>query len=443
MSATRGQVAPAQTETIDRAITDEEVQLLLALIALPTTTPLEGGSHGAIVEAQLRYAEHARELGLEVALHAAPPVELLDDPGVPSPVLEAAGDDRAGFLAAQPNLVLRLGGERPLESTIAINAHIDTVGGGPPARLEDKIVHGRGAVDMKGPAVAVLAAVRRALAARPSLPERTSVVIHCVAGEEGGAMGSYGTRHVLDAGFGGRLIVFAEPTRGRYFDSCTATMTAAIEVAGDGCTDDDPSAGHNATILLGYVAHQLARSLDEPVRRLGGKLCVGGVCTGSRHDRVYGAGRLLVNVAYPDVAAGDLLATATEDALASALASFAAESADVSVARRTAADATQICTLKWLKRGLPALANRDPHWEAVLADTGIERVDDPAEAFTCDAIWGGHPGSYSIVMGPGDLVRDGAHTDRERVSLDDLGEYSETLARLLLAFDDDVRQRAC
>lgn len=290
------------------AFDDDHAELLLELLRLPTVTPMETRQPSAIERAQVLLADRAAELGFEIELHEPASSAALRAPGVPLQVLEAA--ERMGpgdFLACQPNMVLRLGPPRELERTLMLNAHLDTVGGHVPVGLRDGVFSGRGAVDMKGPAVALLAALGAALAQRPDLTDGTTVLLQLVAGEESGAMGSYGTRVLVERGLTGRLNVFAEPSGGVYFDSCTASMTARIRVDGNGSTDDEPEAGENATLLLGYVAAELAARLDAPVAAAGAKVCIGGLATGTMHDRVYGEGTLMVNLAYPTPAAGRAL----------------------------------------------------------------------------------------------------------------------------------------
>lgn len=427
----------------EAGLCDEEIALLCELVHCRTVTPLETCESSSILQAQRLYANYACKLGMHVVHHAPPPPEALNGTVVPFGVRRARARMGEQYLQCQPNLVLRLGQPRELARTLAINTHIDTVGGGPQVRREGDRIWGRGAVDMKGPAVAVLAAIRKALEVRPGLGERTTVLLHSVAGEEGGAMGIHGTRAVLDDGFAGRLTIFAEPTDGRFFDYCTASMTARIETRGEGATDDDPSTGHNATILLGALAAHIARTLDKPVTSLGGKLCVAGLHTGDRHDRVYGCGRLMLNLAYPTAAAGDRLQMLVELAFHEGLADFSRTHRTVTVAARIADDAERVCRLSWDKRGLPTLSNRDAIWEERLRFVGIPRVsgNNVGEAFTCDAIWGERSGVYSIVFGPGHLVRNGAHTEHEHVDLADLASYADTLARVMLTFDDDPPPR--
>jgi acetylornithine deacetylase len=421
------------------AFDDEHAELLLELLRTPTVTPMETRVPSAIADAQSLMADRAAELGFEVELHEPPPAAALDAPGVPTSVLEAAeAMGREEFLACQPNMVLRLGREAGHERTLMLNAHLDTVGGEVEVGERDGVFSGRGAVDMKGPAVALLAAVRAALRERPDLAERIAVRLQLVAGEESGAMGSYGTRVVFERGLTGRLNVFAEPTGGVYFDSCTASMTARVTVRGSGSTDDEPDAGENATLLLGHVAVELAARLDAPAERAGCKVCIGGLATGTMHDRVYGEGTLMVNVAYPSAEAARTLEAELEEAVRGACASFAERFAGVGVAARTARAAERICHVEWVKRGLPTLAGRDPELEARLAAAGIDRLPESRsrERFTCDAIWGSLSNGYSIVFGPGSLRENRAHAPGEFVRRDDLEDYARAAARLVLDFDD-------
>src|SRR5580704_13274612 len=98
---------------------DEEIALLCELLRCPTVTPLESGEPPAILEAQRLYAAYAGKLGLQVALHASPSGEVLEDPVVPLAVRNAARRMGGRYLECQPNLVLRLGPPRPLAHTIA------------------------------------------------------------------------------------------------------------------------------------------------------------------------------------------------------------------------------------------------------------------------------------------------------------------------------------
>ncbi|MDQ3788130.1 MAG: M20/M25/M40 family metallo-hydrolase, partial [Actinomycetota bacterium] len=324
-------------------------ELLLRLLDVPTVNPLEGGASD-LATAQRLYASSAARIGFTTVHHAAPDPSVLDRDDVPLLVRHRAREP--GFLATQPSLVLRLGPEHA--PTVMFNVHLDTVAGRVPVGFDGTRFTGRGAIDAKGPAVALLAGIR---AARPVFGN-VSVIVQAVAGEEGGAMGTYGTRPLVEAGFVGHLNVFCEPTGLRYATTSTAALTACVSVDGDGSIDDRPDAGHNATVLLGFLAQHLAAALDgaDP----GGRVCVAGLYTGTAHNRVYGTGRLLLNLSYPSRAAGIRLEHRVDDALRTGIAAFQARFGGTRELRRTAADAPRIVSLRWHKRGLPALDCRSP-----------------------------------------------------------------------------------
>jgi acetylornithine deacetylase/succinyl-diaminopimelate desuccinylase-like protein len=417
-------------------LTPADHDLLLDLLGTPTAGPLETGTEGPDVrlwEAGRAYAEAAATLGLRVLRHAPPePAALLRD-DVPSTVRMAAQDET--FLASQPSLVLRLGPELPLRDMVMFNVHLDTVAGWWPARFDGRRFTGRGAIDAKGPAVALLAGIRAARAAEPALGSRVGVLIQAVAGEEGGAMGTFGTRPLVEDGFTGGLNLFCEPTGHRFLPRSTASMTALVRVEGEDAVDDRPDAGHNATVLLGHISSHLARAL--PPRIGDGRVCVAGLHTGERHNRVYGTGRLLLNISYGSRPAGRAAEAALEEALREALTDFASGTAGIPDLARTAADATRITSLHWHKRGLPALDGRGrAPWAEDLLErrAGLVRWPDEEPAFTCDAIWMADlPDSYTAVFGPGDLDTNHAHAAGEYVDLDDLDRYADEIARILVA----------
>ncbi|WP_371574578.1 M20/M25/M40 family metallo-hydrolase [Streptomyces sp. NBC_01314] len=417
-------------------LTPADHDLLLDLLDTPTAGPLESDGDGPTArlwEAGRTYATAAAAVGLRVLRHAPAKPEVLRRDDVPLMVREAAKDET--FLARQPNLVLRLGPELPRQDTVMFNVHLDTVAGWWPARFDGRRFTGRGAIDAKGPAVALLAGIRAARAAEPALGSRIGVLIQAVAGEEGGAMGTFGTRPLVEEGFTGGLNLFCEPTGHRFLPRSTASMTACVSVRGEDAVDDRPEAGHNATVLLGHIGHYLARAL--PPRIGDGKVCVAGLHTGERHNRVYGTGRLLLNVSYGSRQTGRAAERVLGQALRKALADFSAGAAGTRDLARTAADATRITSLHWYKRGLPALDGRGrAPWAEELLErrAGLVRWPDEEPAFTCDAIWmDGVPDSYTAVFGPGDLHTNHAHADGEYADLDDLDRYADDIARVLVA----------
>jgi acetylornithine deacetylase/succinyl-diaminopimelate desuccinylase-like protein len=392
-----------------------DLDLLVALLELPTAGPLEVGPDAPVELWAAQKAYAAAAAGFEVVHHAAP-----EPPREPVPeVVRVAAD--AAFLAAQPSLVLRRGPASP-SATVMFNVHLDTVAGLEPVRLDPDRVYGRGAIDAKGPAVALLAGIAAA-----DLGD-LAVLVQAVAGEEGGAMGVFGTRPLVDAGFTGDLNVFCEPTGGRLLDHGTAAATVAVEVAGADAIDDEPAAGHNATVLLGALAGHLARTLPAATD---GQVCVAGLHTGTMHNKVYGSGRLLLNLSYGTPAAADRLAAAVDRELARGLHAFAEENRNVPLLARTARDTVAITSLRWLKRGLPPLPPADPAVLGPLAEAAaLPRWPAAEPGFTCDAIWAAGHGT-TVVLGPGDLGANHAHAAGEFADRAELQSYAAAVARLL------------
>jgi acetylornithine deacetylase/succinyl-diaminopimelate desuccinylase-like protein len=338
-----------------------------------------------------------------------------------------------GFLSSQPNLVLRLGPALPRRATVMFNVHLDTVAGWEPPRFDGARFHGRGAIDAKGPAVALLAGLRAAVAADSTLGRDTGVIIQAVAGEEGGAMGTFGTRPLVEEGHVGRLNIFCEPTGLRYLPRSTASMTACLRVRGRDSIDDMPEAGHNASVLLGFLAQHLATAL--PDARTDGRICIAGLRTGPLHNRVYGEGQLFLNLSYGRVETGRAVRARLAEAFDDGLDMFAERFAGLPDFALTAAEARSITTLEWHKKDLPALANADAWAESLIGETGFDRWPDDLPAFTCDAIWmNAVPGAYTAVCGPGDLQENNAHAAGEYADLGELERFSSRIGRLAGSF---------
>lgn len=417
--------------------TDKYSDLLLNLLRLNTISPMETGLPSSIREAQAEYAAFAYEqLGCEMLYHCSPDPKVAESGDVPLSVRECAAEMGSAFWDSQPNLVLRWGAKRPLEDTLMFNFHMDTVDGHVPVTYEDGRFTGRGAVDMKGPGVALLAGIEAALKENPSWTEECSLLLQCVSGEEGGAMGVYGTKLLVDGGILGSLNVFAEPSEGVFFDRSTTSMTARIEVQGQDSTDDAPEAGHNATLLLGFLASNMLARLSEPIESIGGKMCLAGMHTGSMHNKVYGSGRLLMNFAYHSTEGGRQIRHLVEEVMQDLLNEFSLHYQNLAPARYTASSAAEICELTWVKQGLPVLNNRHSEWERSLSEIGWVRnpEDQLHQAFTCDAMWAQRPGTYTIVYGPGGLGSHHAHAEGEYITLEELERYAADIRDLMTAF---------
>jgi acetylornithine deacetylase/succinyl-diaminopimelate desuccinylase-like protein len=204
-------------------------------------------------------------------------------------------------------------------------------------------------------------------------------------------------------------------------------------VAGRDAIDDQPGAGHNASVLLGFLASYLAEVL--PGGAEDARVCIAGLHTGTLHNRVYGRGQLLLNLAYGSTSTGRLLEAVTETAVAEGVARFRGRFRGHRDLALTAAEADSVTTVEWLKRGLPALSGTDPWVDLIAAEAGLARWPDGDLAFTCDAIWmHGLKDAATIVLGPGDLVEGNAHAAGEHIDIGEMDGFASDIARLLVAF---------
>lgn len=418
-------------------LSEEDVGWLVRLLEVPSVSPLEGGDPAYVEVAQRIVVEGALARGFGVRLWDAPLPEEIRGPYVPAALRTLV--ERPGFLASQPSVVLGLGAGQRADRRLVLNFHIDTVGPHLPPRYDGGTLRGRGAVDNKGPGVAAAVGVSAAFDAEPRLHDEIEVLLASVPGEEGGAMGVYGTRWLVDRGHTGRLMLFAEPTGCEVYDACSATMTARLSVDGDDSTDDRPEFGHNATIALALLTDLLARELLPTAERLGARVCIGGVRTGASHNRVYGTGELLVNIAYYEASQARALERCVVDVVERSGEEARRRYGDTMAVRRLLSDWP--VHLDWLKRDLPPLDNRDADMERVLASAGLPRRAAVAEglAFTCDAIWAAGADRYVAACGPGTLAGSGAHTGDEHVRVDDLDGYASAIRDLVLSFAAHIR----
>ena len=209
----------------------------------------------------------------------------------------------------------------------------------------------------------------------------------------------------------------------RALPRATAAMTARITVEGQDAVDDHPDAGHNATVLLGFLAQHLAARLDGAVP--GTRVCVAGLHTGRTHNRVHGTGTLLLNLSYRRTADGDRLKTEVTRHLADGLRRL----------RRTLRRPQGSSPARrGTRNGSPGSAGTNracPRWTT---PTRGPRNSWPAQepgrpagdpGFTCDAIWAaGLDDAFTTVLGPGCLAANRAHAPGEFIDLADLEEFA-------------------
>jgi acetylornithine deacetylase len=224
-------------------------------------------------------AELTDRAGLDTDLHVHDLAALRAHPEHPGE--EAPRDELLGVTAVLP-------GTRP--GRIALNGHVDVVWEGTePWRfgpwsgaLEDGRLHGRGAVDMKGPLIAALHALK-ALKGH----DVPTVVLMGVPSEEDGGLGTFAELE-RDAAFDAALL--PEPTGLRVVCAQAGALTfkgvvtgkaahAAERLAGISAIDrymDIHAALHaHERAVNAAVSHPLMRALELPYPLLVGKLRAG------------------------------------------------------------------------------------------------------------------------------------------------------------------------
>jgi acetylornithine deacetylase len=267
-------------------------------LRVPSVT---GGERGVLEH----LAATAERLGLVPDLHEHDLAALRRHPRHPGE--EAPRDELWGLTATLP-------GTAP--GRICLNGHIDVVDpGSVPWRhgpwsgvVEDGVLHGRGAVDMKAAAVTML----HAAAAVREIPHR-EIVVQCVSSEEDGGLGTFAELE-RDARFDAALI--PEPTGWSVVCAQAGALTfrgmvpgrsahAAARLEGHSAIDRYVAvhaalAEHERTVNA-RVEHPLMAELALPYPLLVGRV-TGGVWSSQVPDRLEFEGRLGVPVG-ADVAA--------------------------------------------------------------------------------------------------------------------------------------------
>ncbi|NYD40194.1 ArgE/DapE family deacylase [Nocardioides panaciterrulae] len=225
----------------------ELVRDLLDLLAVPSISGSDAES-----DLQHRIAKQVRELDLDVDLWPLDLPTLTSDPTWPGwevPRTEAWGLV-AGRGEGTPALVLQ--------------GHVDVVPAGDRSQwrtdpfsptVEGRLVHGRGACDMKAGVAANLAAVRAVRAAGIELPR--AFALHFVIGEEDGGTGAFAT---LRRGHTGEACVITEPTSGTLTTANAGALTFEITVPG--------RATHASTSYAGVSAFEAFLPVHAALGRL-------------------------------------------------------------------------------------------------------------------------------------------------------------------------------
>jgi acetylornithine deacetylase len=425
---------------------DEYKAFLLELLQIPTVSPFESNRYEPRITQNKKALEtiikFTKKRGLLKEYYDTAPETFFEEVThqgrkIPAPKQLMQFFQKAPEIReAQPNLVLKAGGNKELKSIICFNAHIDTVAGFPPPEFKNDKFIGRGAVDMKGPLAATIAGIEHATNVEQNLLDEITIRLQVVSGEESGPMGMIGTAVLVDKGYVGRLNVFCEPTSGGYFSTCKTNMTPMLTTKGKDAHDSQPDQGFIARHLLGYTDRYLEKTFIPYVLQTGGSVCLAGMQTeGQNHSRVFGTAFSKINIGYPSMDAADRFKSLFEEEIRKALSDYAVEYGNHSLFRNTARYAKEVTKLEWLKYGIPVLNNSDEEIERnVLQDipkaTGMGIIP-----FSCDAIWSP---PYTIVLGPGDLGKNHAHDDGEYIERDKLEAHAQTVSSIIMKFRDYV-----
>lgn len=423
---------------------ESHIELLFALLRFNTVSPMETGKESEIPQALDWFIKESESLGGILRMKRFPSEQDILFSMTPTAVREVFSQMGGRFFENQPSAVIEFGDRNVSARTIMFNFHIDTVGEYFEPKKNDEEIRGRGAVDTKGLGVAALAGITDALS-RISTEKQPRIILQVVSGEEGGAMGIYGTRTLVDEGYFGKLNVILEPTNNTYMDFCSASMTAQIEVKGSGSTDDKPSDGDNATVILSYIANAFAKKLPEILGILNASMCIGGIKTGDMHNRVYGNGKLLVNFSYSATSVAHQLECIIDELFDHTLKDFQKEYLDNPIFDHSAKNVFHCTQLTWRKKRLPVLDRRDCELERkVIKPAGLDRFGDifsVADTFTCDAIWlQAVPNGHTIIYGDGDLGRNNAHASDEFIKISEIERTALGVSNLIQRFSqsDDI-----
>lgn len=352
--------------------------------------------------------------------------------------LEAVFDEigvphvRQAVHPGRENLIARLDGRIPPERggrLVLLEAHQDTV----PvegmtiepfaAEVRDGRLHGRGACDVKGGMVAMLAALARWAAERPA--KRPTIAMACTVNEEHGFSGADALTR-LWASSGGLiprqpdLAVVAEPTGLDVVVAHKGVLRWRCHATGRAAHSAQPQRGENAIYRIGHALVGLERYARDVV----GELASHALC-----------GRPTLSVG---VIRGGLSVNTVPDRATIEIDRRILPGEDVEQARRHVVDwlARQNSTGTSLEHDppflqAPALSDEDngplAAQLASVARAVVGRCGLIGVPYGTDAAVFAKAGIPSVVFGPGSIEQ--AHTKDEWISLDQLEQAAEILYR--------------
>ncbi|GER90317.1 acetylornithine deacetylase [Dictyobacter vulcani] len=206
------------------AALDEQglIQSLRAFLRIPSIT-------GQEIEAQRWLGQRMQEIDLAVDLWTIDVPALQQHPAFPGMEVERSQQEALGLVGTWQ-------GRGEPGKRLIFNGHLDVVPVGDRtqwshdpwgAELDDEIIYGRGACDMKGGLMAALYAIKAIKDAGVSLPG--SLAIQSVIGEEDGGLGTFAT---LLRGHTGDAAIVCEPTNLKLVPAHAGALTFLVHVTG-------------------------------------------------------------------------------------------------------------------------------------------------------------------------------------------------------------------
>jgi len=411
------QPSAAERRVLDALDEPELVETLVELVRVPSVT-------GSDAESDLQHtvARWLEEAGLEVDVWALDLDELLADPEFPgseAPRLEGHGVVGTASGAGEPALVLQ--------------GHVDVVPVGDitnwpdaqpfSARIDNGLLHGRGACDMKA-GLAVNLAVARALY-RSGVRTERRLALHSVVSEEDGGLGAFAT---LRRGHRGEVAVITEPTSGRLITANAGALTFRIEVAG--------RAAHGSTRHEGVSALEAFWPVHLALRELE-------AARNADRDALFGDNPLPYGISVGTVHTGDW-ASSVPDLLVAEGRMGVRLGEDPALARAEFEDAVAEAAAAdpWLRDHRPQVSWPGGQFGSGQLPTGHPLVAEVADAVTVVSgrrpaqaaapygsdlrLYTGMGGIPTLHYGPGDVRL--AHAPRESVPLAEVVQVARALA---------------
>jgi len=166
----------------------------------------------------------------------------------------------------RPNLLGRLTGkaDKPI---LMLNGHMDTVPLGDANQWKhdpfepsehDGRLYGRGTADMKGGLAAMICAARELVAIESEL--RGSLILAAVVDEE---LTGFGTRDILDRGYGADFAIVGEPTQLMVHTAHKGALEFDVFTRGKAAHASKPRLGTNAIYKMSKVCLELETHLNQ------------------------------------------------------------------------------------------------------------------------------------------------------------------------------------